>query len=355
MDDDEGESQLTNLLELIDDDCVAGASPGPPASGASPSEQRGQLRPFPAATASEANEPPAKTLRSVKLEGDSAGASPAPVKSKAPVACSSAESEYYAMCSGAAEGLFVEALALEMGMQVGGVVLLTDASAAKAMAEKSSIPNRVKHMMIRYLFLQQLLRERRIALQKVGTEDNRADLMTKAVTAPILEKLRGSLGLKILALAVAAPGAEGQMWPEKVSNTVCPRGTDEIMGISLFQLMVFTFVMGVVAGIVGTLLFQFLWAKIFGEQSEPEADAAEGGEQGAHSPPEQVPEEPEPERTGDATPGASPRVYVTPFGKKWHTRQQCQGLLSARRVEPTTRHRAEQGGYGPCRYCGHVE
>ena len=199
MDDDEGESQLTNLLELIDDDCVARVlRPAPHASGASPSEQRGQLRPLPAATASEADEPPAKTLRlrSVKLEGDSAGASPAPVKSKAPVACSSAESEYYAMCSGAAEGLFVEALALEMGMQVGGVVLLTDASVAKAMAEKSSIPNRVKHMMIRYLFLQQLLRERRIALQKVGTEDNRADLMTKAVTAPILEKLPRQFGLE---------------------------------------------------------------------------------------------------------------------------------------------------------------
>ena len=33
MDDDEGESLLTNLLELIDDDCVAGASPGPPCVG----------------------------------------------------------------------------------------------------------------------------------------------------------------------------------------------------------------------------------------------------------------------------------------------------------------------------------
>ena len=140
------------------------------------------------------------------------------------------------------------------------------------------------------------------------------------------------------------------MWPEKVSDIVCPRGTDEIMGISLFQVMVFTLVVGVMAGIVGTLLVQFLWAKVFGEQTEPEAEAAGGA-----SPPEEDPgPEPEPERTGNARPGWA-RVYVTPFGKKWHTRQQCQGLLSARRVEPVTRHRAEQGGYGPCRYCGQVE
>ena len=78
MDDGDGES--SQLLALIDNDCVAVASP--PASGASPSEQRGQLRPLPAATASEADEPPAKRLRSVKLEGDSAGASPAPVPVK---------------------------------------------------------------------------------------------------------------------------------------------------------------------------------------------------------------------------------------------------------------------------------
>ena len=269
------------------------------------------------------------------------------------VACSSAESEYYAMCSGAAEGLFVEALALEMGMQVGGVVLLTDASAAKAMAEKSSIPNRVKHMMIRYLFLQQLVRERRIALQKVGTEENRADLMTKAVTAPILEKLRGSLGLRVLALAVAAPGAQGEMWPEKISDQMCGWSANEMVGISLAQMIFYALFAGMLAGILGTLAVQFLWNKVTKDfdVAEPEIAIADEEEK---KEPQEFPEEPEPERTGDARPGWK-RVYVTPFGKKWHTRAMCQGLVSARRVEPITRQRAEQGGYVPCSYCGYIE
>ena len=166
----------------------------------------------------------------------------------------------------------------------------------------------------------------------------------------------------------------GEMWPAKVSSTVCPQGTDETMGISIYQVMVFTLFVGVMAGIVGTLLLQALWAKVFGKQTDLEGAAVEDREQegggvrlsrrsGGLSPseqvpgaPEQVPEEPEPERTGEGEArGFRQMVYVTPFGKKWHTRERCQGLLSARRVGPTTRVAAERGGYGPCRYCGFVE
>ena len=93
-------------------------------------------------------------------------------------------------------------------------------------------------------------------MQKVGTEENRADLMTKAVTAPILEKLRGSLGLRVLALAVAAPGAQGEMWPEKVSDKVCAWSASEVAGISLAQLMFYALLVGMMAGIIGALMVQ---------------------------------------------------------------------------------------------------
>ena len=76
------------------------------------------------------------------------------------------------MCTGAAEGLFVQALAREMGLHCGDLVMMTDASAAKAIAERSSMPTRVKHMAIRYLFLQQLVREKRIHLLKVPSGKN---------------------------------------------------------------------------------------------------------------------------------------------------------------------------------------
>ena len=123
------------------------------------------------------------------------------------VACSSAESEYYSMCTGSAEGLFAAALAEEIGLEHAGVDLNTDASAAKAMAERTSIPTRVKHMQIRFLFLQQLVREKKLRLNKVPGERNRSDVMTKAVKADILERLRPLLGLRLALLAVQAEEA----------------------------------------------------------------------------------------------------------------------------------------------------
>ena len=50
----------------------------------------------------------------------------------------------------------------------------------------------------------------------------------------------------------------GEMWPAKVSSTVCPQGTDETMGISIYQVMVFTLFVGVMAEIFGALLLQAL-------------------------------------------------------------------------------------------------
>ena len=104
------------------------------------------------------------------------------------------------MCGGTAERAFVAALAKELGIAVGSNQLHLDASAAKAMAERTSIPNRVKHMAIRFLFLQQMVKEKQIMLRKVPGEKNRADLMTKPVTRGVLEKLRPHLGLAVLAL-----------------------------------------------------------------------------------------------------------------------------------------------------------
>ena len=147
------------------------------------------------------------------------------------------------------------------------------------------------------------------------------------------------------------------MWPEKVSSTVCPKGMNETMGIgiSLYQVMGLILLVGMMAGIAVTLLVQALWAKVFDKHADFEVAAVEDREQEGGGVPEQVPgapeqvPEPEPERTGDQ---GWDRVYVTPFGKRWHKKRQCQGLLSARRVEPITQPRAEQGGYSACRYCG---
>ena len=72
---------------------------------------------------------------------------------KGTVACSAAEAEYFSMCTGAAEALFVHLLASELGISSQRIPprIFTEASAAKAMAERTGLPTRAKRIEIRYL------------------------------------------------------------------------------------------------------------------------------------------------------------------------------------------------------------
>ena len=97
------------------------------------------------------------------------------------------------------------ALAKELGIAVDSNQLHLDASTAKEMAERTSIPNRVKYMAIRFLFLQQMVKEKAIFLNKVTGEKNRVYLLTKPVTRSVLEKLRPSLGLAVAVASAALP------------------------------------------------------------------------------------------------------------------------------------------------------
>ena len=60
-------------------------------------------------------------------------------------------------------------------------------------------------MAIRFLFLQQMVKEKAIFLDKVPGEKNRADFLTKPATRSVLEKLRPSLGLAVAVASAALP------------------------------------------------------------------------------------------------------------------------------------------------------
>ena len=55
-------------------------------------------------------------------------------------------------------------------------------------------------MQIRFLHLQQLVASKRVRVQKVPGEKNRADLLTKPVTTDVLLRLRGDLGIQVAVL-----------------------------------------------------------------------------------------------------------------------------------------------------------
>ena len=95
-------------------------------------------------------------------------------------ALSSCEAEYYALVDGASRALGVEAAARELGIIAEELVVeaQTDSSAAKSYASRRGA-GRVRHIEVRWLWLQQAVAEGRFRLVKVLGADNPADVLTK--------------------------------------------------------------------------------------------------------------------------------------------------------------------------------
>ena len=85
----------------------------------------------------------------------------------------------------------------DLGVQVGGV-LHADSSAAKGLAARKGF-GKVKHMDIRYMWVQDMVRSGRLELVKIPGGENAADMMTKCLEGPAAEKC-----MKRLACEVAA-------------------------------------------------------------------------------------------------------------------------------------------------------
>ena len=114
------------------------------------------------------------------------------------VALSAAEAESYAMCSGAAEGLGLRSLLIEMGIQVEiALEINSDSSAAISGMSRLGLGKLMKHVQTKYLFLQELVRDKLIILVKIDTKLNVADVLTKNVTREILERHKRAMGLWI--------------------------------------------------------------------------------------------------------------------------------------------------------------
>ena len=70
----------------------------------------------------------------------------------------------------------------------------SDSSAARGMCHRQG-PGKVKHLSIKKLFVQELVQNKVISLDKVGADENRADIGTKHLTRARLEQLVRMLGM----------------------------------------------------------------------------------------------------------------------------------------------------------------
>ena len=111
------------------------------------------------------------------------------------VSLSSGEAEYYAMVSALAEAKQIQEILGECGLQT-HIVLETDSSAAKACAERPG-SGRMKHISVKYRYLQEAVANQEVKVRKIGTKHNVADSLTKGVSQDVLNKMLRELRIEV--------------------------------------------------------------------------------------------------------------------------------------------------------------
>ena len=118
------------------------------------------------------------------------------------IALSTAESEFYAIGSGAARGLTVKSVMKEITESIHKtpakdvtLELLTDSNAARGMCHRAGV-GKVRHLQIRYLWVQQSLKEQLFTLGRIDTKTNASDLGTKPLGEEEVKKHMCRLGLR---------------------------------------------------------------------------------------------------------------------------------------------------------------
>ena len=116
------------------------------------------------------------------------------------IALSSGEAELYAMVKAAAQLRYVISLAGDFGVHAEGQVF-SDSSAAIGIVRRAGLGGRTRHVQVQYLWLQEMVAAKFMALSKVKTEDNVADILTKPVSREVLDRHLEAMGF-------AFPGQE---------------------------------------------------------------------------------------------------------------------------------------------------
>ena len=100
------------------------------------------------------------------------------------ISLSSAEAELYAMSKAAAQAIGLMQLLQDFGREL-SIVVQSDATAAIAIASREGL-GRTRHIQVQYLWIQQEVNSGKMKVEKVGTHDNVADLLTKHLSCEIM-------------------------------------------------------------------------------------------------------------------------------------------------------------------------
>ena len=129
---------------------------------------------------------------------------------QATVSLSSAVSEAKAITKSCIEALYVKHLMEHQTARTFKIEVWTGSSSAKAITQRLGPGRRAKHLEVQTMWVQQLNKLGLISMNKPGTLENVANLLTKHVPRAVLDKLAGMMGCTFL-------GEETQKFQEYTS------------------------------------------------------------------------------------------------------------------------------------------
>eukprot|EP00253_Pinus_taeda_P020951 PITA_20951 len=112
------------------------------------------------------------------------------------VVLSTTEAEYIVASDASKEAIWLKGLLDEIGRTQEKVILLCDSQSAIHLATNPAYHSRTKHIDVRYHFLRHVIDGGKVALQKVHTRENYADIFTNPVIEEKLLWCLASLGLQ---------------------------------------------------------------------------------------------------------------------------------------------------------------
>ena len=113
-------------------------------------------------------------------------------RTQATLALSTAEAKYYAVVTGAAEGLGMQSMMADLGVTT-QVRVWTDSNAAKAIASRRGL-GKTRHVELRYLWLQEMTKSGRVNMRRIPGEQNLADHLAKEKAWHQIEMLIRGVG-----------------------------------------------------------------------------------------------------------------------------------------------------------------
>ena len=112
------------------------------------------------------------------------------------VAVSSTEAEYMAATHASKEALWLKRFVSDLGWEQSTVRIFCDNQSALKMMKNPTYHARTKHISVQYHFIRELIEDKELEFQFVGTNLQCADFLTKGVTRDKLELFRFEVGLR---------------------------------------------------------------------------------------------------------------------------------------------------------------